>query len=365
MKMPNNLFSGIAGGLEGFSRQDPFGRGGIATGLSMTPLEKLWTGAEQEGASLSDVMKDLRSFGGYDLSDGRYLVNEHYANRPATAKYMNAVLEDYLNPPNFAKMSTKEQEEYRDNTLDMIMRTIEAAAARGGVIPEKPWEAMKPALAEKYTGEGALEERYMPFGFEKQTPETQARVFKGVTGKAEKPMTGGEMAEARRLGKPLGSYPLEWQEFQDNRGVLFDELSGSELEKSVMAMVSEGAEAAVMEPGWWMKQAGEKRTAAEVEQKRMVEKRHPFLKDKNAAKWLKVEADPETGLVDWTKFSSANIEGASWDDKLDAISYLYRLGGFTGDQMWWIFSNWFPGPGTPQQQPTRWGGLGGTALGGE
>lgn len=370
MKMPNgNLFSGIAGGLEGVSRYDPFGRGSqFAKGITATPIEKLWTAAEREGASLSAIRKDLIEFGKYDIKDGRYLIESFYSNRPKAAEFMNAVLEDYLNPPGFAKMSPAEKEEYNTGQVDMILNLIKTTAARGEVVPERTWAGMKRPLEEKYIGEGALKERYMPWGFEEK-PELKRALFKGVTGREEAPMTGAEMAEARRLGKKLGEYSISYQEFQDNRGTLFRELTGTELQKSVVAMVVKGVEAAVMEPGWWIKKAGEKETAEEAEARILVEKRHPFLKDKNAAKFLKVAAITEeedkerAGLIDWTKFSSANIEAASDEIKMDAWTYLLQYGGFESDQMWFIFHDWFPGPGTAEEPP-KWGGLGGETLGG-
>ena len=227
----------------------------------------------------------------------------------------------------------------------MILQTLDVPGA-----PRPTGEAragMEPALRQRFGKEEYLGERWEPKGFGTWAPETRERFF-GATreGITKPPMTAEEAAGARLDGATLGEVPVNYAEFQKQRTRLFDELGADD--RPVVALLTQGGGAAATEVGWWI---GDKAA------KEKMEKKHPFLKDTRTAGLLKTEATSE-GLVNWSKFSSENIEKASPDEKMDAWTFLLQYGNLDKASMWFIFFNWFPGAGVPGQ-PRYWPAPGG------
>lgn len=338
--------AGMFGGLANvFGSQ----AGQEAIGLMLSPMGRLQNAAKQEG-SLDAVKKDFEDYARFSAATWKYMLSVNYANRPAGAKLLTNMLEG-TQPPGFDKMDPKTKEEFLKKQVPVILETLASAEVGAGYPPVggAARAGMKPALEQRLGAAGVPEELYKPAGFEAWGPKTKGRYFGTIRGKelAREPITTVTGAEAMLSGKTLGEVPVTYVEFQNAKSDLFRDLPSDD--KPVVALLSEGAGAAVTEVGWWV---GDKAATEKMETK------HPFLKDTRTAGILKVEATSE-GLVNWTKFTTENIENASPDEKMDAWTFLLKYGNLSKQSMWYIFFNWFGGKGVPKQ-PSYWPRLGGT-----
>lgn len=344
--MPNNLFSGIAGGLQGFARADPFGAGSqFAQGVTRTPLGRLKMSARQEG-SLADVEKDFEAYARFGRDTYRYMIETNYANRPAGAKLLMELLEG-TNPPGMEGWSPKEKEDFLTKQIPLIRDTLAAAREEA---PPAARAGMRPPTRQRLAAEG-YGEIVTPTGFEEWKPETKTAWWRGTRGEeaAVRP-TGLEAAvEATLSGTNFGKVPVKYQAFQKGRTRLFRELPGSDEDKAIVALLTRGSAAAAEEPGYL------KMASKPVREK--LELRHPFLVDTDSPKMFKAAADKE-GLVDWSDFSSEAIESASPEDILDAWAWLVKRSDLSEQALYFILWNWIGGPGVPEE-PEKWPAWGG------
>ncbi|NVM23669.1 MAG: hypothetical protein HWN68_18040 [Desulfobacterales bacterium] len=336
--MNGNVISGLLGGFAG--TQAP---GLIGKRMFESEVDRLVWACKREG-SLADVQKDLRDYAQFSSATAQYMVGINYAQRPAGAQLLTALLKQ-MTPPNLAAMSTKEREEFLTAQSKIIVEHLNTMVGMPGA--EVPTGAARAGMVEplrqKY-GPEFTKEVPTPTGYEKWAPETQRGFFKGYQAPRGKPATLEEAVGARLGRRPMPEAAPEYVEFMKNRDTWFRELPAND--QIVVALLAAGSTAAERvgrqqgKADWW----GESKEA------------FPALKSKEDLKNILYMDNPED-------YDSSVIERASPEEKLQALAWIADNVNLSQKALRWLLDNWWFGRPTkeiedvermPWEEPRWW-----------